>query len=87
MEDKPTGRGPDSSIDPATEARVVALVLGEASDFEEDELSRLVAKCPEMLTCFQFVAQSEGEDPLVMARLRMGYNWPLMAWAPSCTGS
>ncbi|MBL9152475.1 MAG: von Willebrand factor type A domain-containing protein [Verrucomicrobiales bacterium] len=35
-------------IEPETEARLTALVLGEASDFERDELERLVAERPEL---------------------------------------
>ncbi len=35
-------------IDPQLEARIVALVLGEASDFESDELQRLVEEQPEL---------------------------------------
>ena len=36
------------NIDPKLEARIVALVLGEASDFERDELEQLVAERPEL---------------------------------------
>ena len=36
------------SIDPELEARIVALVLGEASDFECDELNRLMEERPEL---------------------------------------
>lgn len=35
-------------IEPELEARIVALVLGEASDFEAEELNRLVARRPEL---------------------------------------
>ena len=35
-------------IDPELEARIVALVLGEASDFERDELDRLIGERPEL---------------------------------------
>jgi Mg-chelatase subunit ChlD len=38
----------NSRIDPELEARIVALVLGEASDFERDELNRLVRERPEL---------------------------------------
>lgn len=38
----------DPSIDPQLGARLVALVLGEASDFERDELNRLIAERPEL---------------------------------------
>lgn len=36
------------SIEPELEARIVALVLGEASDFEREELNRLVEQRPEL---------------------------------------
>ncbi|MBL8855089.1 MAG: hypothetical protein JNK57_14075, partial [Planctomycetaceae bacterium] len=36
------------SIEPELEARIVALVLGEASDFETEELERLVKSRPEL---------------------------------------
>ncbi|NNE94052.1 MAG: DUF3520 domain-containing protein, partial [Verrucomicrobiales bacterium] len=35
-------------IDPELEARIVALVLGEASDFEREEIERLIAGQPEL---------------------------------------
>ena len=34
--------------DPELEARIVALVLGEASDFEREELNRLIEERPEL---------------------------------------
>ena len=37
-----------SWIDPELEARIVALVVGEASDFEREELERLIAERPEL---------------------------------------
>ena len=36
------------SIDPELEARIVALVLAEVSDFERDELDRLMRERPEL---------------------------------------
>lgn len=42
----------NSTIEPELEARIVALVLGEASDFETEELNRLIALRPE-LAAFQ----------------------------------
>ena len=36
------------AIDPELEARIVALVLGEASDFEREQLNRLVEQRPEL---------------------------------------
>lgn len=44
------------TIEPELEARIVALVLGEASDFERDELNRLIELRPE-LAAFQFRMQ------------------------------
>ena len=35
-------------IDPQVEARIVAMILGETSEFEEDELERLMVEHPEM---------------------------------------
>ena len=35
-------------IEPELEARLTALVLGEASDFEREELERLVTERPEL---------------------------------------
>ena len=35
-------------IDPRDEMRIVAWVMGEASDFEQDELEQLVAERPEL---------------------------------------
>ena len=45
------------SIEPELEARIVALVLGEASDFESDALNRLITLRPE-LAAFKFRMQS-----------------------------
>ncbi len=35
-------------IEPELEARITALVLGEASEFEIDELERLIQEMPEL---------------------------------------
>ncbi len=40
------------SIEPQLEARIVALVLGEASEFERDELHRLIEERPELAAFF-----------------------------------
>ena len=45
------------SIEPELEARIVALVLGEASEFESEELKRLIDQRPE-LAAFQSRMQS-----------------------------
>lgn len=42
----------NSAIEPELEARIVALVLGESSDFETEELNRLISLRPE-LAAFQ----------------------------------
>ena len=44
------GNSKHSDSDRELEARLVALVLGEASDFERDELQRLIAERPELAT-------------------------------------
>jgi hypothetical protein len=36
-------------IEPELEARITALVLGEASEFEVDELERLIEEKPELV--------------------------------------
>ena len=38
----------EDNIEPELEARIIALVLGEASDFETEELHRLIAQRPEL---------------------------------------
>ena len=48
----------DSHIDPELEARIVALVLGEASDFERDELMRLVEQQPELAAFMEEIQQT-----------------------------
>ena len=62
------------NIEPELEARIVALVLGEASDFEVEELSRLIAERPELAAfevqmqmahgLFQETAAGEFEAPV-----------------------
>lgn len=48
---------PHSTIDPELEARIVAMVLGEASDFERDQLQQLIDQRPE-LAAFQAEMQA-----------------------------
>ena len=55
---------PNPTIDPELEARIVALVLGEASDFEAEELQRAIDARPELA---EFKAQIEGVDGLLHA--------------------
>ena len=57
------------SIDPELEVRIVALVLGEASDFERDELERLIQLRPE-LAAFK----SEIENVNGLLDLELGDN-------------
>ena len=53
-------------IEPETEARVVALILGEASKFEEDELERMMEERPEIRA---FKRRLESLDGLLGATL------------------
>ena len=46
MKEEKEPHGP--RIDPELEARIVALVLGEASDFEREELNRLIEEWPDL---------------------------------------
>ena len=50
----------NSTIEPELEARIVALVLGEASDFETEELKRLIALRPELAAFHQEMLQVHG---------------------------
>jgi Mg-chelatase subunit ChlD len=50
----------NSTIEPELEARIVALVLGEASDFETEELHRLIALRPELAAFQQEMQQVHG---------------------------
>jgi hypothetical protein len=45
---KTNTQGFETYIDPAIEARIVALILGESSDFEKDELENLMSEQPEV---------------------------------------
>ncbi len=47
-------------IDPEIEARIVALVLGEASDFERDELDRLIEERPELAAFKKQIQSAHG---------------------------
>ena len=47
-------------IDPELETRIVALVLGEASDFERDELNRLIKERPELATLKEQIQSIHG---------------------------
>ena len=46
---------------PALEARVVAFVLGEASDFEREELMRLISQRPELLAFKEEMERVHGD--------------------------
>ncbi len=52
----------DRPIDPELEARIVALVMGEASDFERDELDRITSERPEVAS---FKAEMQRVDALM----------------------
>ncbi len=56
MKEEPNNPG----IDPKLEARIVALVLGEASDFERDELSRLIEQRQELATLKEQIQRVHG---------------------------
>ena len=62
---------PPPSVDREIEARVVALVLGEASDFEREELERLISERPELAA---FRDEIAGVDDL-MREVGSG-DWP-----------
>ena len=47
-------------IDPELEARIVALVLGEASDFEREELERQMSGSPELAVFKQRIEAIHG---------------------------
>ncbi len=48
---------PKSKIDQQLEARLVALALGEASDFEGEELERLIAEHPEVRAAYEEIRE------------------------------
>ncbi len=50
----------DPPIDPELEARIVAMMLGEASDFERDQLNRLIEQCPELATFKEQIQRVHG---------------------------
>jgi Mg-chelatase subunit ChlD len=55
-----TGQPDNQPIDPELEARIVALILGEASDFERDELRRLCDERPELASFEEEVRRVHG---------------------------
>ena len=59
-------------IDPELEARIVALVLGEASDFERDELNRLIEERPELAMLKDQVKNIKGRSFCALAEGAMG---------------
>jgi hypothetical protein len=71
----------NSTIEPELEARIVALVLGEASDFETEELHRLIALRPELAAFQQEMQQVHGlMQTIGAAELEMpDTNWKLSA--------
>lgn len=50
----------EDNIEPELEARIIALVLGEASDFETEELHRLIAQRPELAAFKQRMESMHG---------------------------
>lgn len=48
------------SIEPELEARIIAMVLGEASDFERDELLRLIEERPELAEFLRQMQRAHG---------------------------
>ena len=46
------------NMDPNIEARLVALILGEASDFEREELERMMAEQPELSAFYDEIMQT-----------------------------
>ena len=71
----------NSTIEPELEARIVALVLGEASDFETEELHRLIALRPELAAFHQEMLQVHGSmQTLGAGELeKPDANWKLSA--------
>ena len=62
MKDDKYKRNLQAWIEPELEARLVALILGEASDFEREELERLMEERPELAV---FKRRLESIDGLV----------------------
>ena len=50
------------SIEPEVEVRIIALLLGEASDFERDELNRMIESRPELAA---FKKEMQNVDGLI----------------------
>ena len=50
----------ETYIEPELEARIVALVLGEASDFEREELGRLIEERAEVKLFYDRIANLHG---------------------------
>ena len=49
--------------DPELEARIVALVLGEASDFEREELNRLIEEWPDLASFKEKIQEVLAQGP------------------------
>jgi Mg-chelatase subunit ChlD len=50
----------NSNIQPELEARIIAMLLGEASDFEREELNRLIEQRPELAAFRRRMQQTHG---------------------------
>ncbi len=59
-EDKNNSQNLHTWIDPELEVRIVALVLGEASDFERGELERIIAEKPELIAFQRRIEEVHG---------------------------
>ena len=69
----------NSRIEPELEARIVALVLGEASDFERDELNRLIKLRPELASFKSRMQKVHGllRDVAASEFVPQGEDWKL----------
>ena len=69
------------SIDPELEARLVAFVLGEASDFEGDELNRLIEQQPELAAFVKQIQSVHGllQDVATSEPVAKDDDWKLPA--------
>ena len=70
-----------SGIDPELEARIVAMVLGEASDFERGELDRLIDERPELAALKKKIQSVHGllRDVVTGESVAADDDWKLSA--------
>ena len=71
----------NSWIEPELEARIVALVLGEASDFEREELNRQIERRPELAAFMLRMQKVHGllRDVAASEFVPQGEDWKLSA--------